>query len=74
MPAEGGNKEYGRCRMSLVIERFLMCDGYECDEQYGIDAQYKNGIEHRNDAKKEGWHYCKDEDFCPVCWKELKRR
>jgi hypothetical protein len=55
--------------MSLVIERFLICDG--CGENFGVDNRHKTGGQHRIEAKRHGWgHYVssgKNQDLCESC-------
>jgi hypothetical protein len=55
--------------MSLVVERYLICDGNWC-EANTIDngKDYPNGFILRIEAKKNGWHSEGTRDLCPECW------
>jgi len=53
--------------MSLVIERFLKCDGPGCDKTFGIDMRHMSASKHRTEAKKEGWRIRDGKDYCPKC-------
>lgn len=53
--------------MSMMIERFLVCDGEDCGETYGVDDHYRDAKEHRQHAKKAGWTYRNGKDYCEVC-------
>lgn len=58
--------------MSLVIEKFLICDkGYPrkhgCDS-FGVDGSRRVNLKQlRIDAKRNGWIVRKGEDICPDC-------
>lgn len=59
--------------MSLVIERFLLCDGNHsphCEESYGVDDREQSTETQRSRAKKAGWLFRNGKDFCPACSKE----
>jgi hypothetical protein len=58
--------------MSLVIERFLICD--HCHENYGVDVRSNTAALHRKSAKKAGWKRGGGgKDFCPDCVKVLTK-
>ena len=51
--------------MSLITERFLLCDEYYCGEMFGVDMRHRTGKEHRDFAKSNGWTYRNGKDYCP---------
>ena len=51
--------------MSLVIEKFLMCD--ICYESYGVDNRIYSARMHRKFSKQEGWVCIGSKDYCEEC-------
>lgn len=51
--------------MSVVIERFLICDN--CGENFGVDYRNRTAKEQRSAAKYEGWRSSSGKDFCLEC-------
>lgn len=53
--------------MSLVVERFLICDG--CFENFGVDTrhQLQTVSRLREESKLNGWKHKKGKDYCGVC-------
>ena len=56
--------------MSLITERFLMCDGLNCSDAFGVDNGSMTGAQHREMAKAEGWSGRAGADYCPSCTRE----
>jgi len=56
--------------MSLVIERFLACDGKKCYRCFpDPDSLHKQSTQKlRAESKKCGWHTNGTHDYCPNCW------
>lgn len=52
--------------MSVVIERFLICDAPRCDENYGVDNRQDSIERHRFYAHREGWTTHGSKDYCPA--------
>lgn len=54
--------------MSLVVQRFLICDTEDCDNST-IDGNlnYPNGFLLRIAARNSGWHVGPKQDLCPDC-------
>jgi hypothetical protein len=52
--------------MSLIVERFLMCDG-ACGENFGVDDAQQSAETQRKRARENGWTFKGGKDFCPVC-------
>lgn len=52
--------------MSLIIERFLSCDG-NCGLNYGVDNRTRSSKQLRKDATKDGWWFIKGKDYCGNC-------
>lgn len=61
--------------MSLVIERFLMCDG-NCGNNFGVDIRHETNTtaKLRRNARGHGWLFKAGEDFCPDCRKAGKHK
>lgn len=57
--------------MSLVIEKFITCDGNaeDCLNSFGVDdrAQAHSISLMRKEAKDEGWTFKNGKDYCPNC-------
>lgn len=51
--------------MSAVIERFIICD--HCGENFGVDSRSMSISYHRRQAKKEGWTFRNNKDYCEQC-------
>ncbi len=51
--------------MALVIETFLICD--VCSQSFGIDNRNDKGYIQRITARKKGWIYVGNKDYCPNC-------
>jgi hypothetical protein len=53
--------------MSLVIEKFILCDF--CGESYGVDDRSACSAVRtiRSDAKRNGWIFYGGRDYCPSC-------
>lgn len=51
--------------MSSVIETFLLCD--VCGQNFGVDNRERNVMEQREAAKRNGWIYSGNKDYCPGC-------
>jgi hypothetical protein len=65
--------------MSLVVERFLICDGIDgkkrsldCEENFGVDSRSSSTKQQRQSAKKNGWHTNGQHDWCPACYRVRK--
>jgi len=56
--------------MSLVVERFLMCD--DCGETFGVDNRSFSTRMQRQSSKENGWHTNGTHDYCPECYKKRK--
>lgn len=55
--------------MSLVVERYLICDGEDCKARTtGASRDSPNAFILRIEAKKDGWHSEPSLDYCPECW------
>ena len=55
--------------MSLVVERFLICDGKDCEAntvEFG-KRDYPNAFLLRIAARNNGWHIGPKQDLCPKC-------
>jgi hypothetical protein len=52
--------------MSVVKETFLICDGH-CGGNFGVDSRQLNAMQHRKNAKLNGWVYVANKDLCPNC-------
>ena len=54
--------------MSLVVERFLICDGKDC-EISTVDGKgnHPNAFTLRLEARGNGWHISPKQDLCPEC-------
>jgi hypothetical protein len=60
--------------MSLVIERFLICNGDNCESSTGDgNRHHPNAFILRLEAKKDGWHVGLIKDLCPECYNKLKK-
>ena len=53
--------------MSLIIEKFLLCDSDECNETYGVEDGDDRGVILRRDGNIEGWNFKNKKDYCVVC-------
>ncbi len=51
--------------MSLIIEKFLMCDC--CGETSGVDTRSYDAKMQRDLSKKEGWVQRGSKDYCENC-------
>jgi hypothetical protein len=59
--------------VSLVVERFLICDGENCGENFGVDSRQWPTEKLRCSAKESGWIYRNGKDYCPGCQHPTKR-
>lgn len=57
--------------MSLVIERFLICDG-ECGRNYGVDFRNCSTSFIRKSARQDGWTKKGSKDYCDECSRKTK--
>lgn len=53
--------------MSAVVESFLLCDGPECSNSFGVDNRQLTIKKHREEAKLSGWLRLGSKDYCPSC-------
>lgn len=58
--------------MSAVIETFLMCDGRECYNTFGVDQRSDKASRQRVNAKLNGWVTKFSKDYCPECAAKIK--
>ena len=63
--------------MSLIIEKFLICDAGEegCPgESFGVDSRGdgQSSRELRKEAREEGWAYKDGLDYCYKCNPKVK--
>jgi len=54
--------------MSLVVERFLICDSADCKSST-VDGNrhYPNAFILRLEARNNGWYIGPKKDLCPEC-------
>jgi hypothetical protein len=58
--------------MSAITETIITCDGSATDchgNDWSADQRHRSAKEQRDNARREGWHCFKGEDYCPACWK-----
>jgi hypothetical protein len=74
---EEGERRRG---MSLIVERFLICDG-DCspdnlEKNFGVDdrVNWRNAFELRRLSRVSGWTSSGTYDFCPKCSKKRKSK
>jgi hypothetical protein len=57
--------------MSLVVERFLLCDSrasaINCHDNFGVENCSNSTRAQRRDAKRNGWVFRGGRDICPAC-------
>lgn len=59
------SRNFKNVNMTLITERFLICDGKNCTETYGADTRQFNAKHQRELSKNDGWTYKKGKDYCP---------
>jgi hypothetical protein len=54
--------------MSLIVEKFLICDG-GCGENFGVDdrSHWKSAKQLRESAARSDWTFKNGKDYCPIC-------
>ena len=57
----------------LIVERFLVCNGENCGENFGVDSRDSSMLELRESSKDAGWHTNGTHDWCEECWEKIKK-